>query len=182
MLKGDNKAEVTDVGLRFIIEVDGEELASAEALNRAKGQFQFGGLNEGPLVASFVAALKVVDVREQGFEPRLLLVPALNAAALWIGPEHSLREGGTIVPLEPAHPRLPPHRSMAASEYLSILQSLAAEVPVGGAKGGSRSRRKRKPASMRRTSVWCGTMHGSSSSDRNRPASSRRPAQTCRAE
>lgn len=140
MAKGDVDATLTNVGWRFIVEVEGEDIASAEALSRPDGRFQFGGLNEGPLVSSFAAALRQVEFREESLEPRLLLVPALNLAALWLTRPGEMAsrfaQEDAIVPIEPTHAVLPAYRRMPVGQYLATLRDLAADVPTGGAKGG----------------------------------------------
>ncbi|MGE7417153.1 hypothetical protein [Methylobacterium tarhaniae] len=141
LLQGGREVKPVERGWRFLIAADGEVIAGAEALARPDGRFAFGGLNEGPLVASFAAALQDADVREPGVEARLLLTPALHVAALWVvevrpPEEERLLGGDVIVPIEPTHPRLPARRAVTAAAYLAILRSLAAGIPPGGAKGG----------------------------------------------
>ncbi|MCJ2016901.1 hypothetical protein MKK84_05585 [Methylobacterium sp. E-065] len=140
ILKGDQKAELTDVGWRFIIEVNGEGIASAEAISRPNGQFQFSGLNEGPLVDNLVDTLKGVDILGQGFQPRLVLAPGVNTAALWLkkagGSEFCLAETDVVVQLVPIHHDRSLRTLTPVPEFISSLKSLASALQQGGAKGG----------------------------------------------
>jgi hypothetical protein len=132
-----------EIGWRFLVQADGEALAACEALEIATG-YRFGGLNEGPLVSGFVEALGQAEqlsaTRGQDYEPRLLLVPALNVAALWLG-----QSGGTpdafaprdlIVPLPPSDSALRPYQAIGQEAFLAAVRRMAREVPRGGVTGG----------------------------------------------
>ena len=136
-------AEPKEIGWRFLLRADAEPLAAAEALETSTG-YRFGGLNEGPLISGFVEAVeraqRLSAIRDELFEPRLLLVPALNLAALWLsesgGARKTFAPRDMVLPLPPSDPTLPPYQAIGEEEFLAALRRLARRVPTGGAKGG----------------------------------------------
>ncbi len=133
------------IGWRFLIEAEGEPVAAAEAIGTAVDSYQFGGLNEGPLVDGFVEALRQAErlgaAQESRFEPRLLLVPALNVAALWLaesdGAPNAFRPHDLFLPLPPSEGELAPFKVLDGEAFVAALRQLARDVPEdGGVRGG----------------------------------------------
>ncbi|GLZ78071.1 hypothetical protein Afil01_28780 [Actinorhabdospora filicis] len=111
-------------GWRYLIEDGGQLIASAEATQTADGEFELSQFTEGPFVAATDKAVKAVRklpaLVADGFELRLLRVPALYMMALWL---HSAA-ADLMVPLAPS-PIGKDGKAMPAAEFFG---DLAGEV------------------------------------------------------
>jgi hypothetical protein len=90
------------VGWRYLIEADGEVIASAETAPARDGTQELSQFNEGPFVAGTATAVRNARALPQlataGFELRLLRIPALYLMALWL---HSAN-ADLLIPLVPS--------------------------------------------------------------------------------
>lgn len=76
------------VGWRFLIQEDGNAVASAETTPGQDGTDEVSHFNEGPFVAATDQAMAAVrnlpQLKSAGFDLRLLRIPALYMMALWL--------------------------------------------------------------------------------------------------
>jgi hypothetical protein len=81
--------------------------------------YKFAGLNEGPFVQQISDTIEKVrdQVGKDDYEPRLLQIPALYIAALWL---HGLNNE-LFIPLEPSHPEVSTHRIYARQDFEAAL-------------------------------------------------------------
>lgn len=117
------------VGWRYLLRHDGEVPASADAVSEIDGEPIFTQVIEGPLVQGIFSAIEVAKSEkgliEKEYEVRLLIVPALQFAALWLV---DIREGLDVaIPIEPAPLLLTPNRPIPTKELLDVLQKAAIE-------------------------------------------------------
>ena len=132
------------IGWRFLIEADGEALAAGVALPDALREYRFGGLNEGYLVWAFNEALaQAAQLREaEGarFEPRLLLVSALNVAALWLATTDAASSTfgprDLLLPLRDSGPPFVPLEPIDVEGFVAVSRALARDLPTDNATGG----------------------------------------------
>lgn len=115
------------VGWRYLVESDGQLIASAETTPSADGIQEVSQFTEGPYVAETDKALKAVRKLPQlaaaGFELRLLRIPALYVMALWLhGPLTDL-----LVPLAPS-PFRKEGKPMPPAEFLADLAQLSRQA------------------------------------------------------
>lgn len=116
------------VGWRYLIESDGQVIASAETMPAPDGTQQVAQFTEGPFVDATDKAVKTIRklprLEATGFELRLLRIPALYLMALWL---HSPTED-LLVPLQPS-PIGKEGKAMAAAEFFSDLAEHAQSKP-----------------------------------------------------
>lgn len=123
-------------GWRFLISCGGQVVAAAETLETADGH-AFSHFAEGPYLVATLRALQQARRAAEGsagpYEPRLLSVPALYTAALWL---HRLRPGGgdLLIPLAPAPLGIAAHRIYPAGELLRLFRR-AVTPPAQGSQG-----------------------------------------------
>ena len=115
------------VSWRYLIKHRGKEVASADAIIDDDGTTMFSHVNEGPLVRGLVSALEIANsqsiIRNNDFEARILMVPALYVAALWLA---DIEEGKDYaVPFEPSPDPLRPNRLVPMDRFMNILYRLA---------------------------------------------------------
>jgi hypothetical protein len=114
-------------GWRYILKQDDEVLAHAETIIDPNGKHLFAGTNEGPLIEGTTKAIKAVEGQKEiikgNFEVRLLFIPAIYVAALWL----TDKEGKVdfAVPIEPTPAPLTPNKLITLKELLSIVQDKA---------------------------------------------------------
>ncbi|WP_055591009.1 hypothetical protein [Peterkaempfera griseoplana] len=129
-------ANAPRTGWRFLISCGDEVVAAAETQETADGH-AFSHFAEGPYLVATLRALQQARRAAAGaagpHEPRLLSVPSLYTAALWL---HALRPGGTdlLIPLAPAPLGIAAHRVYPAGELLRLFRR-AVSPPVQGATG-----------------------------------------------
>jgi hypothetical protein len=125
---------------RFLVFEDREPIAAAtafEATSTATARsspkaFEFGGLSEGPFVKETAEAIlraeALTEVRDGQFEAVLLVVPALEAVALWLKDRSSKAayrrwgEADLLMAIPPSKPALDPDQPMAPAAYLAALR------------------------------------------------------------
>jgi hypothetical protein len=112
---------------RYLLRHDNEVIASADAVVGPDRKPAFAQVNEGPLVGGTVRAIQTADAQEEvkkgKYEVRLLMVPALYTAALWLVDTTGGRD--LAVPLDPAPPPLIANKLISAKELLLVLQEAA---------------------------------------------------------
>lgn len=90
------------VGWRYLIEADGEAIASAETAESDDGTQEISQFNEGPFVTATATAVRAAETLPQvaagAFELRLLRIPALYLMALWL---HS-KAADLLIPMAPS--------------------------------------------------------------------------------
>ena len=114
------------IGWRYLIAGGpaGRGLA-AEVHSRPSG-FEFAGLNEGPFVQQVADQIEKLrgQTRNEDYEPRLLKIPALYIAALWLKGKND----DLFVPLQPSHPAVEAHRVYSRKDFEAALETAAQEM------------------------------------------------------
>jgi hypothetical protein len=114
-------------GWCYTLNQDDETIAHAQTIIDPNGKHLFAGTNEGPLVEGTYKAIKAVEkqkeVKERIFEVRLLIIPALNVAALWLVDKENNVD--FAVPIEPAPASLTPNELIPLEDFLAIVQDKA---------------------------------------------------------
>jgi hypothetical protein len=114
---------------RYLVDAGDGAVASSEVAIAPGGQLTFAQLNEGPFVAGTEQALRdaeqIPEVANGNYEARVLRVPALDVAALWLKD----LDGGDdlIVPLDPSPPFLVAGRVYRERELYAALAGPARE-------------------------------------------------------
>lgn len=121
-------AESPITGWRYLVDTPLGTVASSEVAAEATGQpTVFAQLNEGPFVESTARALRQIEeipeVASGSYEVRMLKVPALYVAALWL--KHLDGDDDLIVPLDPAPGFLEAGRAYREGEFLDALATPA---------------------------------------------------------
>jgi hypothetical protein len=116
------------VGWRYLIESNGQVIASAETMPGPDGSQQVAQFTEGPFVDATDKAVKTIrklpKLEAAGFELRLLRIPAMYLTALWL---HSSAED-LFVPLQPS-PIGKEGKAMPTAEFFSDLAEHAQSNP-----------------------------------------------------
>lgn len=112
------------VGWRFLIEEGGRPIASAETTLARDGTHEVSQTNEGQFVAATHNAVTAVrnlpQLKADGFDLRLLRIPALYVMALWLhAPATDL-----LVPMAPS-PIAKEGNPMPPAEFFADLSELA---------------------------------------------------------
>jgi hypothetical protein len=124
-------------GWLYFVQEGDKVLASAEAVRTGTGDDHvFSAFNEGRFVASTADAIRTArglpEVRQDGFELRLLRVPGVYVTALWLHKAEGT--GDLLVPLAPSPVDAPAGHPVPAARLLEELASKARPVaPVGPA-------------------------------------------------
>lgn len=112
---------------RYLVKHNGEVVASADAVIGAEGKPVFSHVNEGPLVNGIISAIQTANsqeiLQEGEYEVRLLMVPALYVAALWLVD----MTGGQdqAMPIEPTFAPLTTNKLITIEHLIATLQELA---------------------------------------------------------
>jgi hypothetical protein len=114
------------VGWRYILLVGERSMLAAEvAYDRESGQLEFSHTNDGPLVAGTLEGVRVAEelkeVRDADFELRLLEVPGLSIAALWLHAEGQ----DLLMPIPPVRRGMKPYRVYTEEELLRLVGGAA---------------------------------------------------------
>lgn len=120
------------IGWRYIIgRADAPHALAAEVHSR-DGAFAFAGLNEGPFNQEMTHTLQRIEpqIYAADYEPRLLRIPALYIAALWLK-SLSPPQGDLFVPMEPSNPEVTPGRLYTAKEFEAALEKAAETMSKG---------------------------------------------------
>ena len=119
-------AAAKSIGWRYLLAGGpaGRGLA-AEVHSRDRG-YEFAGLNEGPFVQQVADQIENLrgKIGDKDYEPRLLRIPALYVAALWLKGKND----DLFVPLQPSHPALEPHRVYSRMDFEAALEKAAREM------------------------------------------------------
>jgi hypothetical protein len=119
-------AGAESIGWRYLLSGGpaGSGLA-AEVHSRDRG-FEFAGLNEGPFVQQIADQIEKVrgQIGNKDYEPRLLRIPALYIAALWLKGKND----DLFIPLQPSHPAVEPHRVYSRKDFEAALEKAAKEM------------------------------------------------------
>jgi hypothetical protein len=114
------------IGWRYLLAAGpvGRGLA-AEVHSRASG-YEFAGLNEGPFVQQVADQIGKLrgEIGDEVYEPRLLRIPALYIAALWLKGKND----DLFVPLQPSHPAVEPHRVYSRKDFEAAIEKAAKEM------------------------------------------------------
>ncbi len=112
---------------RYLIEHNGEVVASADAVINAEGKPVFSHVNEGPLVNGIISAIQTANSQEilqsGEYEVRLLIVPALYVAALWLVDMTGAQD--QAMPIEPTFAPLTTNKLITIEHLIETLQELA---------------------------------------------------------
>lgn len=117
---------------RFLVLEGSEPVAAATAVRNKGGSFEFGGLNEGPLVngtrQAVLQAEALDEVRDGQFQAALLVAPRLYVVALWLrnlsSPADQRRQGEAdlLIAIPPANPALVPGEAMRPGLFFETLR------------------------------------------------------------
>ena len=117
---------------RFLILDGSKAVAAATAVRAGTEHFEFGGLNEGPLVRGTEQAVTQAEnldqVRDGEFEAALLVVPRSYVVALWLRNlssrpgEGRLGEADLLIAIPPSNPVLRPGEAMAPGQFFEALR------------------------------------------------------------
>jgi hypothetical protein len=133
---------------RYLLKYDDEVVASADAVFGPNRKPVFSQVNEGTLLQGTVSAIQAADVEKDikkgEYEVRLLMVPALYTAALWLVDVAGDRD--LALPIAPCPPALTPDKPIPVEKLLAVLRdaakaALAAQPPgepIGG--GGNQTK------------------------------------------
>lgn len=112
------------VGWRFLVEEGGRLIASAETTLKQDGTHEVSQFTEGQFVAATDNAIKAVrnlpQLASEGYELRLLRIPALYVMALWL---HS-PASDLLVPIAPS-PIAKEGKPVPPAEFFGDLSELA---------------------------------------------------------
>ena len=132
----------SQTGWRYSLKHENKVIASAETVFGPDRKPVFAQVNEGPLVQGTQSAIRAAetheDVKKSEYEVRLLMIPALYTAALWLVDAKGGRD--MAVPIAPVPPPLEPDRPIPVEKLLVVLRSAAkvklsaqrAAEPIGG--------------------------------------------------
>ncbi|HEY9246767.1 MAG TPA: hypothetical protein VIO11_07980 [Candidatus Methanoperedens sp.] len=135
-------AAAVQTGWRYSLKHENKVIASAETVFGPDRKPIFAQINEGPLVQGIQSAIRAADahqgIKKSEYEVRLLMIPALYTAALWLVDT----KGGhdMAVPIAPVALPLQPDKPVPVEKLLAVLQNAAraklsapqADEPVGG--------------------------------------------------
>ncbi len=136
-----NLGAAAQTSWRYLLKCDDEVVASADAVFGPNRKPVFSQVNEGPFVQGTVSAIQAADIEKGEYEVRLLMVPALYTAALWLV---DVTGGSDLaVPIAPCPPALTPNKPIPVDKLLAVLRdaskaALAAQPPgepIGGGGG-----------------------------------------------
>ena len=90
----------------------------------------FSHVNEGPLVNGIVSAIQAANVQDEvrngRYEARLLMVPALYVAALWLVDLSGDKD--LVMVIEPAPPPFVANKLIAVKDLITRLQKMARDA------------------------------------------------------
>jgi hypothetical protein len=119
-------AAAEPIGWRYLLAGGpaGRGLA-AEVHSRPSG-YEFAGLNEGPFVQQVADQIEKLrgKIGNKDYEPRLLRIPALYIAALWLKGKND----DLFIPLQPSNPAVEPHRVYSRKDFETAIETAAKEM------------------------------------------------------
>jgi hypothetical protein len=126
LAEGRDLDAAVQTGWRYMLNHENEVVASADTVLDADEKPVFAQVTEGPLVNGTATAIQMADTLEGEYEVRLLMVPALYTAALWLV---DTTEGHDLaIPISPAPSYLTPEKPIPVRELLAMLQKAAKEL------------------------------------------------------
>jgi hypothetical protein len=131
LVAGRGLAAARPTGWLYLVQEGDKVLASAEAVRTGTGDDHvFSAFNEGRFVASTADAIRTArglpEVRQDGFELRLLRVPGLYVTALWL--HKAQGTGDLLIPLAPS-----PVDARAGQPVPELKSKAQPAAPVGPA-------------------------------------------------
>ncbi len=112
---------------RYLIKQGGTVVATADAIHGPEKKAMFSDINEGHLVNGLASAIQAANNNEQvktgQFEARLLTIPALYFAALWL--TDPTNKTDLIMPIDPGPTRFSANKVVPLKELLPALQQQA---------------------------------------------------------
>ncbi len=130
LAKGKDSSAAIQTGWRYTIQQNNEIVAHAATTIDEKGAHHFAAINEGPIVRGMSKAIEFAekqDVIKKGkYEVRLLIVPALYVAALWL--VDKVANVDYAIPIEPSQPPFIVNEIIPFQDFLEILQNKAKSV------------------------------------------------------
>ncbi len=111
------------VGWRYLIPHDNRQVAVE--VNGTEGNYSFTGVNDGPFVTQMLELMRAIEphIDEGDYEPRLLRIPALYIAALWLKERSSGAD--LFVPMAPTHDEVQAGRIYRKDEFEKSLAAAA---------------------------------------------------------
>lgn len=118
------------IGWRYLLGHDSEVIASADAYLFPDRKPEFAQVNEGPMVQGIVSGIHAANSEETiargEYEVRLLVIPALYVAALWL--VDIVSGNDKIIPIAPTLSGFKIDEPIPVNEFLSIIQRDAKEA------------------------------------------------------
>jgi hypothetical protein len=112
---------------RYMVKQGEEVVASADAIIGPDKKPVFSHINEGPLVKGALLGIQAAnandEIKKGQYEVRLLMIPAIYVAALWLVDSAGKRD--LAVPIEPNVPPLVANKVIPLTEMMTIVQKLA---------------------------------------------------------
>lgn len=128
-----DKAEIEasiQTGWQYMVKHEDEVLASAETVLDQDKNPVFAQVSEGPLVEGTVQAIDYAEEQEKikdgEYEVRILMVPALYVALLWLVDKKN--KADLAIPIAPTTTPLEPNNVMTMKEVMEILQKSAKDL------------------------------------------------------
>jgi hypothetical protein len=122
---------------RYIIKQSDEVVASADVAVGPEGKQALAQVNEGPLVAGTIEAIKAANAQETvkngQYEARLLMIPALYVAALWL--VDTAGKLDYMMPVKPTPPFLEENKLYTIDGFRTIMQKVTKEKIASQPKG-----------------------------------------------
>lgn len=131
---GDLPERARESGWRFLLETDGQVIASAETRSEEGGRHRFARLNAGPFVAGTVEALAAAEsaTRSDDFESQLrwLTVPSVYLMSAWlVRADDSPDDRNRFIPVAPAPTTFEPNVVYDEADFVSRLREAARALP-----------------------------------------------------
>jgi|APFre7841882654_1041346.scaffolds.fasta_scaffold51768_2 hypothetical protein len=127
LANGKDFAAANQTGWRYLLKHENEVIASADAVIGLGREPEFADVSEGPLVTGLDSAIQAANSEkslENGeYEVRILMVPALYVAALWL--VDTVEGHDLAIPIDPAPSQLIPNKVVTGKELLAVLQKAA---------------------------------------------------------
>jgi hypothetical protein len=123
----DIKAAI-QTGWRYPLKLNNEIIAHAETIIDPSGKNLFSSINEGPVVEGTTKAIKTVEKQNEimngNFEVRLLFIPALNIAALWLVDKEGKADFALPI-IEPVPESLTLNKRTPLKDFLTVVHEKA---------------------------------------------------------
>jgi hypothetical protein len=118
------------IGWRYLLGHDSEVIASADAYFFQEKKPTFAQINEGPMVNGIVSGIQAAetekDIEKGNYEVRLLMVPALYVASIWL--VDMVGDKDKIIPIAPTLIGFKINEPLSVNEFFEVLQKAAKEA------------------------------------------------------